>query len=598
MSSLGLWRVDTGSDLQQLLSFPSGYTAVTDRTFMAPIPNSDNFIIGILGKNTPGPLANIRLKVQPWVVTRPGGLLYMNGSSVVSDPIAATDLFFTSVEWVETRVDRFVRILLAVYGVGVLQYRYDPISNQIEPDPDYPTILPWSEGQSTDITIDGIGYQLFNGNLVGLPLQGRNNGQVGFGYACHSVRVYDPPLQYDGQVASGTGVVALRQLGADPEYRVLLDTEVSPFGGTMPMAVPGCDTDIFLPRYKAPMQYVRFASDGTSTVYTGPYEILHDQTYAVAGTDTLARFDGLLQTGNRPYEYAAGSVAGDGSFVMHEGQGAWDWDKPDEWNNAYWPNWHPRDGRLVVVTDSSGPVVVQEWNPSVDLSQQVLASTSILTDSIGFGNKSVRVTTLPGNTDIAGAGIDEWVIVYGYDDTNDQLFLAQIQRTATTSGVWVFGDGQTSASMVDHIDHTYAEAGTYLALNIVYNDDGTQAWGAIDVNVSPSQTITFPQPADIALNAGPVTLTATASSGLQVSYTSETPSVCTVAGSSVTLVSVGTCTIDADQAGNGSWAAAPQVVRSFAIRETVFTVTAVPDHGYVPLRTVITAADVPGGGIS
>ena len=84
-----------------------------------------------------------------------------------------------------------------------------------------------------------------------------------------------------------------------------------------------------------------------------------------------------------------------------------------------------------------------------------------------------------------------------------------------------------------------------------------------------AQSITFPQPADTREDLGPVALTATASSGLSVSYTSTTSSVCAVSGSSVTLLTTGTCTIAAHQAGNGSYSAAADVTRSF-------TVTAAP----------------------
>jgi hypothetical protein len=80
-----------------------------------------------------------------------------------------------------------------------------------------------------------------------------------------------------------------------------------------------------------------------------------------------------------------------------------------------------------------------------------------------------------------------------------------------------------------------------------------------------AQTITFPQPADTRVDQGPVALGATASSGLAVSYSSSTTGVCTVSGSSVTLLATGTCTIAADQAGNGSYSAATTVSRSFQV---------------------------------
>jgi Bacterial Ig-like domain (group 2)/Putative Ig domain/Beta-propeller repeat len=95
-----------------------------------------------------------------------------------------------------------------------------------------------------------------------------------------------------------------------------------------------------------------------------------------------------------------------------------------------------------------------------------------------------------------------------------------------------------------------------------------------------TQTITFPQPPDTALTAGPVTLTATASSGLAVSYASATLPVCTVSGSSATLVSVGTCSIAANQTGNTNFAAAAPVNQSFRVLQGTQTINfpAIPNH--------------------
>ena len=80
-----------------------------------------------------------------------------------------------------------------------------------------------------------------------------------------------------------------------------------------------------------------------------------------------------------------------------------------------------------------------------------------------------------------------------------------------------------------------------------------------------AQTIDFPQPPDIAFGK-PLTLTATASSGLAVSYGSTTPDVCTVSGSAVTTTTAGTCSITATQAGNDRFAPARGVVRSFQVQ--------------------------------
>ena len=100
--------------------------------------------------------------------------------------------------------------------------------------------------------------------------------------------------------------------------------------------------------------------------------------------------------------------------------------------------------------------------------------------------------------------------------------------------------------------------------------------------------ITFTAPADTALNAGPVSLGATASSGLTVTYSSNSTGVCTVAGASVTLVSVGLCSISADQAGNASYVAAATVTRTFNVTQigNVITFTA-------PADTALNAGPVP-----
>ena len=93
-----------------------------------------------------------------------------------------------------------------------------------------------------------------------------------------------------------------------------------------------------------------------------------------------------------------------------------------------------------------------------------------------------------------------------------------------------------------------------------------------------AQTISFDLSGKSATYGGaPVGISGTATSGLTVGFASLTSSVCTVAGSSVTVVTSGTCTIRASQAGNGSYAAAPNVDDSFTIAQRVITVTAVTD---------------------
>lgn len=80
-----------------------------------------------------------------------------------------------------------------------------------------------------------------------------------------------------------------------------------------------------------------------------------------------------------------------------------------------------------------------------------------------------------------------------------------------------------------------------------------------------SQAIVFTGPRNQTLGTPPPALSATASSGLPVSFSSTTPAVCTVAGTTLALLATGTCAIQADQAGNATYAAAPTVTRSITV---------------------------------
>ena len=77
--------------------------------------------------------------------------------------------------------------------------------------------------------------------------------------------------------------------------------------------------------------------------------------------------------------------------------------------------------------------------------------------------------------------------------------------------------------------------------------------------VAPKQRLLFSLPA-LYLDGGLVHLAAAASSGLPVSFSSLTPTTCSVAGSSATPLAAGTCTIKASQAGNTTYNATTATV--------------------------------------
>lgn len=95
----------------------------------------------------------------------------------------------------------------------------------------------------------------------------------------------------------------------------------------------------------------------------------------------------------------------------------------------------------------------------------------------------------------------------------------------------------------------------------------------IAVPLTP-QTIDFPQPADVTYGVADFNVAATSTSGLTVSMLSATTAVCTISGFTVHIVSAGTCTLRANQAGNGVYASAPQVIRSFNVNKKTISITA------------------------
>lgn len=85
------------------------------------------------------------------------------------------------------------------------------------------------------------------------------------------------------------------------------------------------------------------------------------------------------------------------------------------------------------------------------------------------------------------------------------------------------------------------------------------------LSVTAPQAITFVAPASKLTGAGTVTVTATSSSLLPVSFATTSPAVCSVTGSVVRFLHEGDCTIIASQSGSTLWDPATSVSRTFKV---------------------------------
>ncbi|MEI2302278.1 putative Ig domain-containing protein [Ensifer sp. MJa1] len=135
--------------------------------------------------------------------------------------------------------------------------------------------------------------------------------------------------------------------------------------------------------------------------------------------------------------------------------------------------------------------------------------------------------------------------------------------TATSSPGGLTGTGSLSPITVAGLSNGTAYTFTVTATNSA----GPSVSSAASNSVTPrsAQMITFANPGTQGFGTTP-TLTASTTSGLTIAFSSSTPGVCDVdAGGLLTFHQAGTCTINADQPGNGTYLAATTVTQSFTV---------------------------------
>ena len=111
-----------------------------------------------------------------------------------------------------------------------------------------------------------------------------------------------------------------------------------------------------------------------------------------------------------------------------------------------------------------------------------------------------------------------------------------------------------------------------------------------------SQTVTFGPIPKLNTTTSSATLNASASSGLSLAFVSNSPSVCSVSGNTVTGITPGQCVVYAIQGGNGKYDAAqatqqftvPKFVQTITFTSTATTVTA----GSSVLVTAVSSANL------
>lgn len=165
----------------------------------------------------------------------------------------------------------------------------------------------------------------------------------------------------------------------------------------------------------------------------------------------------------------------------------------------------------------------------------------------------------------ATAGNTQTSVTFSAPGSNGGAAITGYTVTSNPGGITGTGAGSpiTVTGLTNGTAYTFSVTAT--------NSAGTGSASAASNSVTPigPQTITFTNPGAQNFGTSP-TLTATATSSLTPTFTSSTTSVCTItSGGLLTFVTAGTCTINADQAGNSAYSAATQVSRSFTVNAIV-----------------------------
>ena len=240
-------------------------------------------------------------------------------------------------------------------------------------------------------------------------------------------------------------------------------------------------------------------------------------------------------------------------------------------------------GTCVVDANQAGNT---NWNAAAQVQQSITVTVSKANQTITFTSTNPSPVTVGGATYTPTATATSGLTV-----------------SFTIDGSSTSGACSISAGVV-----SFAGAGTCV---VDANQAGNTNWNAapqvqqsITVTVSKAnQTITFTLLVKHrSLAQPPLIVHASASSGLTVSFSTSTPSVCTAkqvgGGAVVALHRPGTCIVVASQAGNASYAPAPPVRRSFTVSKAGQTIKFAPLPNQAPAGSTITVRASASSGLT
>lgn len=229
-------------------------------------------------------------------------------------------------------------------------------------------------------------------------------------------------------------------------------------------------------------------------------------------------------------------------------------------------------GTCMILADQAGGT---NWTAAPEVSQSF---------SVAQAGQTITFTSSPPVSAVFGGGYT--AAADGGGSGNPVVFSSGTPTVCSLSGATVaFVGVGTCTVLADQAGNANWTAAPEASQSFAVSPAGQ----AISFTSSPPLNAHF---------AGPVYSVSASGggSGDPVIFSAATPTVCSVAGATVSFVGVGTCTIDADQAGNADYSAAPQVAQSFAVSQAPQTIkftSTPPPHAKIGGSYTVTAT---GGG--
>lgn len=155
---------------------------------------------------------------------------------------------------------------------------------------------------------------------------------------------------------------------------------------------------------------------------------------------------------------------------------------------------------------------------------------------------------------------------------------------------------ENSAEVTNNINGLNLAPGDEIMLRWIFTSNPHHhVFGLDDITITyiASQTITFPAITNKTYGDAPITLSATASSGLPVTYSSSNSNVASISGSTLTITGPGRATITATQAGNDDYspASTTRTIDVYPVAPTLSAATNVTTSSFRATWTINNGAN-------